>query len=99
MGGRLIPALLEAGYRVRAMARNTAKMGCRPWSGNPRVELVQGDVLELESLKKATAGCGAAYYLVHSMIAQKERFAEADRRAAHNMVAAAAELRAEWARR
>ena len=25
VGGRLIPALLEAGYRVRAMARNTAE--------------------------------------------------------------------------
>jgi uncharacterized protein YbjT (DUF2867 family) len=26
IGGRLIPALLEAGYRVRAMARNRGKM-------------------------------------------------------------------------
>ena len=65
-------------------------MGCRPWSGDPRVELVQGDVLDLESLNKAASGCGAAYYLVHSMIAQKEKFAAADRRAAHNMVSAAA---------
>jgi len=89
VGGRLIPALLEAGYRVRAMARNPAKMGCRPWVGNSRVELVQGDVLDLESLKQAACGCRAAYYLVHSMIAQKENFAEADRRAARNMVAAA----------
>jgi uncharacterized protein YbjT (DUF2867 family) len=89
VGGRLIPALLEAGYRVRAMARNLDKAGCRPWADNPRLELVQGDVLDLNSLKRAASGCRAAYYLVHSMIAQKERFAEADRRAAHNMVAAA----------
>lgn len=91
VGGRLIPALLEAGFRVRAMARNTAKMGCQPWAGDPRVELVQGDVLDLNSLKKAAAGCGAAYYLVHSMIAQKGNFAAADRHAASNMVAAAAD--------
>jgi uncharacterized protein YbjT (DUF2867 family) len=90
VGGRLIPALLDAGYRVRAMARNPAKMGCRPWAGHSRVELVQGDVLDLESLKQAAFGCRAAYYLVHSMIAQKEKFAEADRRAARNMAAAAA---------
>jgi uncharacterized protein YbjT (DUF2867 family) len=89
VGGRLIPALLEAGYRVRAMARNLEKMECRPWSGNPRVEMVQGDVLDLESLTKAASGCGSAFYLVHSMIAQKEKFAAADRHAAHNMVAAA----------
>ena len=91
VGGRLIPALLAAGYRVRAMARNLEKMGCRPWAGDPRVELVQGDVLDLESLKKAASGCGDAYYLIHSMIAQKEKFAAADRRAAQNMASAAAD--------
>ena len=88
VGGRLIPALLDAGYRVRAMGRNLEKIGCRPWAGNNHVELVQGDVLDLESLNRAASGCWAAYYLVHSMIAQKEKFVEADRRAAQNMVAA-----------
>jgi uncharacterized protein YbjT (DUF2867 family) len=89
VGGRLTPALLDAGYRVRAMARSLEKVGCRPWAGHSRVELVQGDVLDLESLKQATSSCRAAYYLVHSMIAQKEKFVEADRRAAQNMVEAA----------
>ena len=89
VGGRLIPALLEAGYQVRAMARNLNKMGCRSWASDPRVEMVQGDVLNRKSLKKAASGCWAAYYLVHSMIAQKDKFAEADRRAAQNMVSAA----------
>jgi len=89
VGGRLIPALLDADYRVRAMGRSLDKIGCRPWAGHSRVELVQGDVLAFESLKKAVSGCRAAYYLVHSMIAQKEKFVEADRRAAQNMVAAA----------
>ena len=52
VGGRLIPALLDAGHRVRAMGRSLEKIGCRPWAGHSRVELVQGDVLALESLKK-----------------------------------------------
>ena len=90
VGGRLVPALLEAGYRVRAMGRNLEKLGCRPWARHERVELVRGDVLDLESLTKAATGCWAAYYLVHSMIAQKEKFVEADRQAAHNMVKASA---------
>ena len=90
VGGRLIPALLDAGYRVRAMGRTLAKVACRPWAHHDQVELVQGDVLDLESLKKAAAGCWAAYYLVHSMIAQKKKFVEADRRAARHMVEAAA---------
>ena len=89
VGGRLIPALLEAGYTVRAMGRSLEKLACRPWGHHPKVELVKGDVLDVESLKKALSGCGAAYYLVHSMIAQKQKFVEADLRAAQNMVSAA----------
>jgi uncharacterized protein YbjT (DUF2867 family) len=88
VGGRLVPALLEAGYRVRAMGRNLEKLSCRPWGHHERVELVQGDVLNLASLTTAASGCWAAYYLVHSMIAQKEKFVEADRQAAENMVEA-----------
>jgi uncharacterized protein YbjT (DUF2867 family) len=89
VGGRLIPALLEAGYTVRAMGRSLEKLACRPWGHHPKVELVQGDVLDVESLKKALSGCGAAYYLVHSMIAQKHKFVEADRKAAQNMISVA----------
>ena len=89
VGGRLIPALLDKGYRVRAMGRTLEKVACRPWAHHGNVELVQGDVLDLVSLKKATHGCWAAYYLVHSMIAQKSKFVTADRQAAQNMVDAA----------
>ncbi|MCU0564767.1 MAG: SDR family oxidoreductase [Desulfobacterales bacterium] len=89
VGGRLIPALLQAGYRVRAMGRSVEKLADRPWAGHPGVELVRGDALDPASLQAAAAGCEVAYYLVHSMIAQKGRFAEADRAAARNMVAAA----------
>jgi hypothetical protein len=35
-------------------------------------------------------GCGIVYYLIHSMIAGKSGFAEADRTAALNMAAVAA---------
>jgi uncharacterized protein YbjT (DUF2867 family) len=89
VGGRLIPALLDAGYRVRAMGRSLEKLACRPWGHHPNVDLIRGDVLDPESLKMALSGCGTAYYLVHSMIAQKHKFVEADRRAAKNTVSAA----------
>jgi uncharacterized protein YbjT (DUF2867 family) len=89
VGGRLIPALLDAGYRVRAIGRSLEKLACRPWGRHPKVELAKGDVLNRESLEMALSGCGVAYYLVHSMIAQKHKFVEADRRAAQNMVSAA----------
>ena len=86
VGGRLIPALLDEGCTIRAMGRSIEKLACRPWGHHPKVELVKGDVLDRESLETALSGCGVAYYLVHSMIAQKHKFVEADRRAARNMV-------------
>jgi uncharacterized protein YbjT (DUF2867 family) len=46
VGGRLIPALVHAGYRVRGMGRSVEKLACRPWARDPRVELVKGDVVE-----------------------------------------------------
>jgi uncharacterized protein YbjT (DUF2867 family) len=90
VGGRLVPLLLESGYRVRAMGRSLAKLEARSWADHPLFEMVQGDVRDLESLKKAAQGCGAVCYLVHSMIAAGRDFARADREGAQNMIAAAA---------
>ncbi len=90
IGARLVPRLLEAGWRVRAIGRNPAKLAGRPWASHPRVELMAGDVLEPASLEAALRGCQAAFYLVHSMNPQSADFAAADRRGAENMAAAAA---------
>ncbi|PLX76486.1 MAG: DUF2867 domain-containing protein [Desulfuromonas sp.] len=89
IGGRLIPALLEAGYRVRALARVPGKISSRPWANDPNLEIVQGDLLDVESLPGAVRGCRAVYYLVHSMVSDQVNFAETDRKAAENMAAAA----------
>jgi uncharacterized protein YbjT (DUF2867 family) len=91
VGGRLVPRLLERGYTVRAIGRNLDKLGCRPWAAHPGVQLARADAGDLESMKAAARGCGAAFYLVHSMTAAKKDYARTDRRAAHNMARAAAE--------
>lgn len=90
VGGRLIPLLLEAGYRVRAAGRSLEKLAGRTWACHPRAEIVAADVMDPISLAGAADGCRAAYYLVHSMLSGKSRFADADRQAALNMAAAAA---------
>jgi uncharacterized protein YbjT (DUF2867 family) len=90
VGGRLVPQLLQAGYRVRALGRSAAKLRGRPWGGHPRVELAQGDVLDYDSLERAAKECWAAFYLVHSMMADPRSFSEADRQGAQNMARAAA---------
>jgi uncharacterized protein YbjT (DUF2867 family) len=91
VGGRLVPRLLDAGYRVRALGRSLDKLRHRPWGSHPLIELAQGDVMDRESLLRATQGCWAAFYLVHSMTAAARDFPDADRQAARNMAQAAAE--------
>ncbi len=89
IGGRLAPRLLEAGYRVRVLARSKAKLSCRPWAANANLEIVQGDMLDPDSVTRAADGCFAVYYLVHSMVRGSGDFARSDRKAAQNMVQAA----------
>jgi uncharacterized protein YbjT (DUF2867 family) len=89
VGGRLVPRLLASGYRLRVMGRSLAKLRCRPWAGHSNAELAEADVLDSHSLERAAKGCGAAFYLVHSMNPRHKDFAGADRTAARNMVKAA----------
>jgi uncharacterized protein YbjT (DUF2867 family) len=69
---------------VRALARDATRF--EPVEG---VEVVEGDLLRQDTLARALEGCSAAYYLVHSMEAGTNGFADRDRRAAENFVAAA----------
>ncbi|MDD9304438.1 MAG: SDR family oxidoreductase [Desulfobacter sp.] len=89
VSGRLIPLLLADGYKVKAMGRSIPKMADRPWGQDQNIELVKGDIQDLESLKNAAKGCGTVYYLVHSMISQKGKYRDADKMGAKNMVQAA----------
>lgn len=95
IGSRLVPRLLERGYRVRALSRSYEKLQGFSWASHPRVEILAQDLLDLEGLTRAAEGCDVAYYLVHSMNSQHRNFSDADRQAAENMVAACtkAELR------
>ncbi len=88
IGSRLIPLLLAQGHRVRALARDPAKLRERPGMNHPQLEIVQADLLDPISLHKACSGCRSAYYLVHSMNPANRDFAHSDRQAATNMVAA-----------
>ncbi len=81
IGGRLIPKLLEKGYRVRVLVRDPERLIGRPWVN--QVETFQGDVLKPESLPQALMDIDVAYYLIHSM-SDSEEFDERDKRAAEN---------------
>ncbi|MZD08836.1 NAD(P)H-binding protein, partial [Streptomyces sp. SID5785] len=85
IGGRLVPELLEQGYRVRCMARWPERLRDFDWADD--VETVRGDVLDAESVARALDGVDVAYYLVHAMTGGKD-FEDTDREAARIFAAA-----------
>jgi uncharacterized protein YbjT (DUF2867 family) len=64
IGGRLAPRLIEAGYRVRVLARDPSRLSGRPWVSS--VEIAAGDALKPGALEEAMRGVKAAFFLLHS---------------------------------
>ena len=87
VGGRLVPKLLDEGYRVRCLVRSPDKMRLFLWSDHPNLEVVAGNLDDIDSIRDAANGVDAAYYLVHSMISSGDDYAERDRQLAKNFVA------------
>jgi uncharacterized protein YbjT (DUF2867 family) len=78
LGVRLVPELLSAGHEVRVMARTPTKLDDVPWRHD--IEVVQGDVADADSVRRALDGQHVLYYLVHSMLSKD--FVDLDARAA-----------------
>ncbi|MFC4138564.1 MULTISPECIES: SDR family oxidoreductase [unclassified Microbacterium] len=90
IGGRLTPRLLNAGYEVRALARDAARAASLPWGSE--VEIVEGSAEDEDAVARAMHDVDVVYYLVHAMGAGKG-FEEADERAAETVASAAASAR------
>src|SRR5215208_2321267 len=65
IASRLIPRLLDSGYRVRCLARDPRRLYGRSWFRY--VEVVQGDVTIPSTLHAALQRVNTAYYLIHNM--------------------------------
>src|SRR5512146_1327825 len=86
VGGRLVPRLLQAGYRVRCLVRDPRRLEGFPWA--KQVEVIGGDAIEPGSLDRALEGVSAAYYLIHGMKVGRIN-AQRDLDVARNFAAAA----------
>lgn len=84
IGGRLVPRLLDLGYRVRVTHTDPSQVKRAWWSD--RVDTVPMDVGDPDQVLAACAGAAAVFYLMHGMTSAN--FAERERRAAENMAAA-----------
>jgi len=91
IGGRLVSQLLEAGHHVRCLSRDPRKLESRSWTRHSSVSVVQGDVADGFSMRRAMTGCQVAYYLVHSMMSTGAEYRAADRKLAASFAHAAAD--------
>src|SRR5690349_2914894 len=92
VGGRLVPRLLEAGYRVRCLVRDPNRLQGRSWLN--RVEVVSGDALAPGTLIESMKDVSVAYYLIHGKQGGQIN-ANRDLEVARNFAEAAAEARLE----
>lgn len=86
VGGRLVPALVDAGHRVRAMTRH-------PESYVGPGEPVFGDVGDPGTLAEAVSDAQVAFYLVHSLGQGDFERRDAEAARAFGLAAAAAGVR------
>jgi uncharacterized protein YbjT (DUF2867 family) len=87
MGAELAPRLARAGHRVRAFARDPARVATEGVT-----DRVRGDAVTGAGLQAALDGIDVAYFLIHSMegVANgASAFVDRDRRAAERFAAAA----------
>ena len=83
-----MPALLDRGYAVRALARTPDKLRDAPW--HDRAEVMRGDLSDPASLTSAFADIDVLYYLVHSMGTSTD-FVREEERSARNVAKVAEE--------
>ena len=82
IGGRLATDLAADAWNVRCLVRDRSRAGHLADRG---LELFEGDVLDVDSLRGAGEGVEVAYYLVHSMGRGGEGdFEDMERRSATN---------------
>jgi uncharacterized protein YbjT (DUF2867 family) len=92
VGARLIPMLANRNIKLRLLVRDLAKASPLIPKGSD-IDVVKGDLVANTGLAEALKGIHTAYYLVHSMggktLFKNEEYAEKDRIAAKNFMAAA----------
>ena len=85
VGGRLRRRLEASGLPLRCLVRRPSQLDRRV---SPPTEIVEGDLLDPDTLAPALEGVHTAFYLVHSMGSDRD-FEERDRSAARNFADAA----------
>ncbi len=89
IGGRLVPELIERGYKVRVMVRSYSGEYSERW---PAAEIIAADALDKSQLRSALENVSVAYYLIHSMLVARKRFMNSERLVVENFRSVAEEM-------
>ncbi len=83
IGARLLLRLLDDGHTVFAFVRSAIRLDV-PDRYKDQVQIIQGDLLDPQSLSVIPNDIDAAYYLVHSMSTSATKFTEMESTSAQN---------------
>lgn len=85
IGTRLLQSLAEADHKIIALVRSKYRIKI-PSHLQDNVQVIEGDLLDINSLKNIPKEIDAAYYLVHSMGNQSSGFSELEIKCAKNFM-------------
>lgn len=99
IGLRLLPALLEAGHEVVCLVRDRRRFPEEDFQEvmagpEARMQIIEADLLEPETLQAIPDDIDAAYYLVHSMGSGRRDFSDLESKSARNFAEAISKTRA-----
>ena len=83
IGKRLLPALLDQGHEVWCCVRDRKRFDTRAYEDH-RLEVIEVNFLNSESLDAIPDDIQAAYYLIHSMSASTDEFEKLEKQCAIN---------------
>ena len=86
IGQRLIPKLLEEGHHLLCCVRDKRRFNLENFA-SAKLDVIEVDFLQEETVKNIPADIDAAYYLVHSMSSTTGDFMSLEGTAAQNFVA------------
>lgn len=85
IGTRLIPILLEANHELICLVRDLRRIP-EEYALNNNIQFIEADLLNPDSLHNIPSNIDAAYYLVHSMGADTQKFFELEHTSANNFI-------------
>ena len=86
IGRRLLPVLLENGHQVTCLVRDRRRLDISEFTENAMPEVIEGDLLDRESLNTIPDDIEVVYYLVHSMASTSGKFQDMEETSAQNFI-------------